>query len=179
MRSVAQAESYCRGLCLRSVMCLVLGLASGAAHAVPLPRERPRTTGDQSNMPALQWSSCDQRLTEVAQFKRLPPITGPGECIASDVILMDAIRLLNGEHAIVTPPATLRCSMAEAVAHWVRNGVAPAVATVGTRCAASRRPTPLVAEGAMVSAARNSASTVVRTRWTCSRSGLPMVLPLS
>ena len=31
----------------------------------------------------------------------------------------------------ITPPATLRCKMAEAIAHWVRDDVAPIAATLG------------------------------------------------
>ena len=31
----------------------------------------------------------------------------------------------------ITPPATLRCSMAEAIAHWLRDDVAPIAATLG------------------------------------------------
>lgn len=114
-------------------VCLVPGIdPSAAQQAVPLPRERPRVLDDQSPTPDFQWSACDQRLTELAQFKPLPLITGPGECIAGDVVLLDAIELRNNAHVSIAPPATLRCSMAEAVAHWVRDDIAPAVAALST-----------------------------------------------
>jgi hypothetical protein len=56
----------------------------------------------------------------------LPPIIGPGECGAVDVVRLDAIVLPDHTKVAVTPPATLRCVMAEAVVHWVREEVAPA-----------------------------------------------------
>jgi hypothetical protein len=115
------------------MMCVAPGSKHAvAAQAVPLPRERPRVLADQSTTPDLQWSACDQRLTELAQFKPLPLITGPGECMASDVVLLDAVRLPNSERVAIAPPATLRCPMAEAVAHWVRDDIAPAVAAFGS-----------------------------------------------
>jgi hypothetical protein len=104
----------------------------GATGVVPLPRERPRVSDEQSVTPDLQWSACDERLAELAQFKPLPLITGPGECMASDVVLLEDIQLPNNAHVSAAPPATLRCSMAEAVAHWVRDDIAPAIAALGT-----------------------------------------------
>jgi len=37
--------------------------------------------------------------------------------------------LEDGQHVSLVPAVTLRCPMAEAVAHWIRENVAPAAAT--------------------------------------------------
>jgi hypothetical protein len=72
-------------------------------------------------------SACQLRLTsDLAVMEPLPPIIGPGECGAVDVVRLDAIVLPDHTKVAVTPPATLRCVMAEAVVHWVREEVAPA-----------------------------------------------------
>jgi hypothetical protein len=73
-------------------------------------------------------SACQLRLTsDLAVLEPLPPIIGPGDCGAVDVVRLDAIVLRDHTKVAVTPPATLRCVMAEAVVHWVREEVAPAV----------------------------------------------------
>jgi len=71
------------------------------------------------------------RLRELASFKPASAITGPGECTAGDVVTLDAILLPDKGRAAVSPPATLRCPMAEAVAQWVIDDVAPAIAAYG------------------------------------------------
>jgi hypothetical protein len=72
------------------------------------------------------------RLSEVAEFKPAPSITGPGECTASDVVTVDAVFLADMHRVVFSPSATLRCPMAEAVAHWIRDDVAPTITTIGT-----------------------------------------------
>jgi hypothetical protein len=52
--------------------------------------------------------------------------------VADDVVRLDAVRLPDNERASIAPSATLRCSMAEAVAYWVRDDITPALATLGT-----------------------------------------------
>jgi hypothetical protein len=74
-------------------------------------------------------SACQLRLTsDLAIFHPLPPIIGPGDCGALDVVRLEAIVLPDHAKVAVSPAATLRCTMAEAVVHWVREDVAPAVA---------------------------------------------------
>jgi hypothetical protein len=74
------------------------------------------------------------RLTpEVAVAHPLPPITGPGECGAEDVVRLDAVVLRDGRHVALTPAATLRCAMAEAVAQWVRDDLVPAASDLGAK----------------------------------------------
>jgi hypothetical protein len=71
-------------------------------------------------------------LAELAIFKPSPPITGPGECTATDVVKVDAVLLPDRQRVVFSPPATLRCPMADAVAQWISNDIAPAIAALGT-----------------------------------------------
>jgi hypothetical protein len=103
-----------------------LSLASASATSVPqadAPLPAPAPTREAPVVP----SACQLRLTsDLAVMEPLPPIIGPGECGAVDVVRLDAIVLPDHTKVAVTPPATLRCVMAEAVVHWVREEVAPA-----------------------------------------------------
>ena len=83
-------------------------------------------------------SACQVRLGKLATYQPLPILVGPGDCGAVDAVQMDAIILPDQTKVAVTPPATLRCPMAEAVATWVREDVVP---TLKTLAAAARRST--------------------------------------
>jgi len=62
----------------------------------------------------------------------LPPISGPGQCGAEDVVSLDAVVTREGRHIALTPAAVLRCPMAEAVAQWVRDALMPASSGFGS-----------------------------------------------
>jgi hypothetical protein len=72
-------------------------------------------------------SACQLRLAKIASFQPLPVLVGPGECGATDAVLMDTILLPDQNKVAVMPPATMRCPMAEEVAQWVREDVAPSI----------------------------------------------------
>jgi hypothetical protein len=72
------------------------------------------------------------RLAELAAFAPSPPITGPGQCTATDVVKVSAVLLADKHRVDLSPPATLRCSMATAVAQWIADDVAPAIDALGT-----------------------------------------------
>jgi hypothetical protein len=73
-------------------------------------------------------SACRLRLTsELAVAPSLPPLVGAGECGVEDVVRLEAVWLPDKTRVAVTPPATMRCSFAEAIVQWVREDVAPAV----------------------------------------------------
>ena len=116
------------------VLGLLLATSAGAAADPPLPRERP-ASAPKDQPPAatsdITPSPCQAQLRELASFKPAPPITGPGECTAADVVTLDAILLPDKNRAVFSPPVTLRCPMAEAVAQWIVNDVAPAIASPG------------------------------------------------
>jgi len=120
---------------LIGVITFLLGTTVAAsAEMIPLPRARPiDVTVDQPSTPGTEAiaSPCQSRLAEVAAFAPLPPITGPGECTATDVVALNTVLLPDGRRVIFSPTATLRCPMAEAVTQWVREDVAPAIAAFG------------------------------------------------
>lgn len=76
-------------------------------------------------------SACQLRLANIAMFRPLPMLAGAGECGASDAVLLETVILSDKAKVAVTPPATLRCTMAEEIAHWIREDVAPAVTKIG------------------------------------------------
>ena len=84
-------------------------------------------------------SACQLRLEKVATFKPLPALAGPGECGATDAVLLGSVLLADQTTVPLTPPATLRCTMAEAVADWVREDVAPAALKFGVAAARRRQ----------------------------------------
>lgn len=114
--------------------------ASGKAAVVPMPRPRPETTAlpPQSAEPQKAESApaglspCQTRLDAgLAITKPSPPITGPGACHAEDVVQLIAIITTEGTKIKLSPPATLRCEMAEALARWVREQAEPRVRPFG------------------------------------------------
>jgi hypothetical protein len=76
-------------------------------------------------------SACQIRLAKLAVFKLLPVLVGAGECGAVDAVIVDSVILPDRANVAVSPPATLRCMMAEAVAIWLREDVAPAALKLG------------------------------------------------
>jgi hypothetical protein len=77
-------------------------------------------------------SSCQLRLAKIAVFTPLPVLVGPGECGATDAVHLDAIILPDQNKVAVTPAGILRCPMAEELAHWVREDVAPLTLKLGS-----------------------------------------------
>ena len=101
------------------------------AETIPLPRARPvGIPGDLISAEAAV-SPCRSRLAEMAAFKPLPSITGPGDCTATDVVELDAVFVADRYRIVLSPAVTLRCPMAETVTHWLRDDVAPAIAALG------------------------------------------------
>src|SRR5262249_1508804 len=101
------------------------------AETIPLPRARPvGIPGDLTSAETVV-SPCRSRLAEIAVFKPLPSITGPGDCVATDVVALDAVVLGDRHRIALSPAATLRCPIAEVITHWIRDDVAPAFAALG------------------------------------------------
>jgi hypothetical protein len=76
-------------------------------------------------------SACQLRLGKLALFQALGTLVGPGDCGAADAVQLQAVILPDQTKVAVTPPATLRCPMAEQVADWLRDDIAPALAETG------------------------------------------------
>jgi hypothetical protein len=78
-------------------------------------------------------SACQRRIGgDIAVIAAQPPLIGPGDCGAVDVVKLEAIILKDKSRVAVAPAATLRCPMAEALAQWLREDVVPAVAALGS-----------------------------------------------
>jgi len=76
-------------------------------------------------------SACQLRLARIATFQPLPVLVGPGECGAADAVSLQEVILPDQVKVPLDPPATLRCPMAEEVAHWIREDVAPTAVKFG------------------------------------------------
>ncbi|MBN9599005.1 MAG: extensin family protein [Afipia sp.] len=127
---------------------------AGLAAQVPLPKPRPaqapRTEPavqtDQREAPvdaappsqaapavAPALSACRLALTDaIAIAPSLPPIRGPGDCGGEDIVRLEAVVVSPTQRVALKPPAVLRCTMATAVANWVRADAAPLAASLGS-----------------------------------------------
>jgi hypothetical protein len=115
-----------------ALMAAACNLAAGAQR-IPLPQPRPEPPAAAAEEPAtVEPSACRLRLTgEIAIAPSLPPIVGPGECGAVDVVRLEAVVLSDRSQVALAPAAILRCPMAEAVAAWVREEAAPRLHALG------------------------------------------------
>jgi hypothetical protein len=76
-------------------------------------------------------SACQMRLgPDLASAQFLPPIHA-GQCTVEDVVRLEAIVAKDGRRIALSPPATLRCPMAETVIHWVRDDVVAVASDLG------------------------------------------------
>ena len=113
--------------------------AKPAQQAAPSkPAERAAPAEQATPAPAApaappQASACRQALTEdIAIAPSIPAIHGPGSCGGDDLVRLEAIVLPDKHRVAISPPATLRCSMASSIADWVRSDVAPLTEKLGS-----------------------------------------------
>jgi hypothetical protein len=124
-------------------------LAAPRYLAVPLPKPRPEAApkaeaepaaeaahekADDAPAPAApQPSACRQALSEdIAIAPSLPPINGPGGCGGDDIVRLEAVVLPDKTRVALKPAATLRCTMASAVADWVRTDLVALATSLNT-----------------------------------------------
>ena len=117
--------------------------AEAAAQGVPLPRARPADAPQTIPLPPLRPailptpteppppSACQIRLPGIAAAEIIPPVIGTNGCGIDDAVKLSAVKTRDNGRIAIAPPATLRCSTAEAIAHWLRDDVAPIAATLG------------------------------------------------
>jgi Extensin-like protein C-terminus len=110
---------------------LLATTVAGIAGTIPLPRARPVGIPNDLTTAETTPSPCRSRLAEIAAFKPLPSITGPGDCTATDVVALEAVFVADRHRIAISPAATLRCPMAAAVTYWIRDDVAPTIAALG------------------------------------------------
>lgn len=78
-------------------------------------------------------SACRIRVADkIAVIEPLPSFGGPGDCGASDVVRLEAVIQPDQSRVAISPPATMRCTMAEAVATWIREDLTATVASLGS-----------------------------------------------
>ncbi|MEO6945441.1 MAG: extensin family protein [Nitrobacter sp.] len=94
-----------------------------AGQGTPVPTEVPPAP-----------TACRLALTDaVAIAPSIPPITGPGVCGGDDLVRLEAVVLPDGGRVSVKPAATLRCTMASAIADWIRTDMVPLAEGLGSR----------------------------------------------
>lgn len=83
--------------------------------------------------PEKQLSACRLALTEeIAVAPSIPDIHGPGACGGEDLVRLEAIVLPDKRKVAVKPAAILRCTMASAIANWVRTDMVQLAASLGS-----------------------------------------------
>ncbi len=104
-----------------------------AGQAIPLPRPRPVMPLPHEVVPEPRPpSDCQLSLTsDIAVIEPLPSITGADGCGIEDTVKLSAIFTKEKQRVSISPPATLRCEMAQAVATWVREDAAPIASSLG------------------------------------------------
>ncbi|MBS7543360.1 extensin family protein [Ancylobacter oerskovii] len=113
------------------------------ATGVPLPPARPSTQtamlppGDAPvdaplTPPPGPLAGCPElSVGEIGTFTAAAVKMSPA-CRIERPVSLTGVKLKDGRLVPLEPAATLRCDMAAAVARWVREGVAPAVETLGS-----------------------------------------------
>jgi hypothetical protein len=126
---------------------------AGVAARVPLPMPRPAEAPDiskeakpaeaakptEAEKPAAEQpvppppSACRLALTEeIAIAPSIASISGPGGCGGDDLVRLEAVVLPDNRRVAVKPAAILRCTMATALADWIRADMAPFAQRLGT-----------------------------------------------
>lgn len=105
----------------------------------PVPMEvfaaesEPPAAGETGSGKPEEPSACQIRVADkIAVIEPLPSFGGPGDCGASDVVRLEAIIQPDKSRVAVSPPATMRCTMAEALATWVREDLTATTAQLGS-----------------------------------------------
>ncbi|MFG1287474.1 extensin-like domain-containing protein [Xanthobacter versatilis] len=117
-----------------------------APGAVPLPPTRPDAqspAGDDAAVPPASPSgarempaACAALIEEGTMVATLEaPITPAGGCGLALPVRLTGVRLQDGRLVAFKPAAVTRCEVAAAVADWLREDLAPAVAALGSQVA--------------------------------------------
>lgn len=120
--------------------------------SVPLPKSRPadaptaesekpvagqqksnKTDKNLAEQASVEPSACRLALTDqIAIAQSIPDIHGPGECGSEDLVRLEAVVLPDKHQVVLKPPAILHCTMASAIADWIRTDMVPFAASLGS-----------------------------------------------
>lgn len=100
-----------------------------------LPADKPGLDEPAEAAPPAQKpvSACRLALTEeIAIAPSIPDIRGPGACGGEDLVRLEAVVLPDKRKVTVKPAAILRCTMASAIADWLRKDMEPLATSLGS-----------------------------------------------
>ena len=101
-----------------------------AAKSAPAGNAKPT---EQAAPAAPQPSACRLALTEeIAIAPTVADIHGPGGCGGEDLVRLEAVVLGDKHRVKLAPAAILRCTMASAIADWIRTDMAPLAQNLGS-----------------------------------------------
>jgi hypothetical protein len=105
---------------------------SVTAKPAPAPTDVDRPA--EATAPAApQPSACRLSLSEaIAIAPSIPDIHGPGGCGGEDLVRLEAVVLPDQHRVALKPAAILRCTMATAIADWIRTDIAPLAQGLGS-----------------------------------------------
>jgi hypothetical protein len=116
-------------------MALIVGAAVAAqATESELERELARELNRMpppALLPAPETLACYERLAAIARYAPLPIQSEPAQCATVDLVRLDRVLMPDRTEVVVNPPPTLLCSMAEAVAQFIRDDVSSMAAPLG------------------------------------------------
>ncbi|TFV42674.1 extensin [Bradyrhizobium frederickii] len=96
-------------------------------------RPSPDKPAEAAAPPEKQASACRLALTEeIAIAPSIPDIRGPGACGGEDLVRLEAVVLPDKRKVTVKPAAILRCTMASAIADWLRKDMVPLASSLGS-----------------------------------------------
>jgi hypothetical protein len=116
-------------------------------EAIPLPPIRPSDLTIPAPEPVPDTTALQPTVEDNDAFRAkiltdhrvigegLAPIAEAGGCGIAAPLRIDAIMLADGTKVALSPQVTLRASLASAIADWVRDDLAPAIAAKGDRLA--------------------------------------------
>jgi hypothetical protein len=98
------------------------------------PAEAEKPAAEQRPAEPPPPSACRLALTEsIAVAPSVPDIKGPGACGGPDMVHLEAVILADNTRVPLKPGGTMRCTMAAAVADWIRTDMAPLAVSLGTK----------------------------------------------
>src|SRR5258707_3294867 len=96
-------------------------------------KQAPGDPAEQAAPAAPPPSACRLALTEeIAIAPSIPDIQGASGCGGEDLVRLEAVVLPDKRRVSLKPAAILRCTMASAIADWIRTDMAPLAASLGS-----------------------------------------------